>query len=314
MQDNEITDYSRLLDAEVMRFCAETSEVLPALSPDASVDEHRQAYLELCRHFAAPHPQGLTIQDRTLKHISYRTYRPEHAHPDKIMLYFHGGGFVLGNLESHDSICADISHLSGLTLIAVDYRLAPEFQHPVPLSDCLSVTEYIHTQYPDAQLYLAGDSAGAWLAAMVSDRLNTDSQTISGQVLIYPTLSGDLSWPSYNQHSNAPGLTTAEVRRYGQLLFGADTDPEDADGPLKRNDFAHLPPSCIFSAECDPLHDDGPEYARRLHNAGVDAMCVTQRGLIHGYLRGRYHAQRIAQAFDEIIDGIRQLTARPSQR
>lgn len=299
-------DYSLLFDDDVQRYIAKSEQALPALPENVSLTEWRDGYLALCQHFEAPIPAGLTIEDRQIEQISCRVYTPSNAHPKAVIVFFHGGGFVLGNLDSHHSICADISHQSNIELIAVNYRLAPEHRHPAQIEDCLAVTTHICANMADRNILLMGDSAGAWLAAMLSDRLRAK---ISGQILIYPTLSGDLSWPSYRNHAHAPGLTTADIKQYSALLFGEDANEQDMDGPLRKTDFSQLPETIIFSAMCDPLHDDGPAYAAKLNAAGSTAICYSQDGLIHGYLRGRYHADKIAQAFDDIICAVKQLAS-----
>ena len=299
-------DYSELLDDEVQRFISHSENCAGELPADAPISAWREHYLALCDHFAAPHPPKIQVENKYIDTVPCRFYHPETVGDNAVIIFFHGGGFVLGNLDSHDSICADISHHTQTDLVAVAYRLAPEFKHPAQLEDCLTATQHICKTFPDKKIILCGDSAGAWLAAMVSDKLKTQ---ISGQVLIYPTLSGDVSMSSYHRHANAPGLTTADIVRYGKLLFGEENAAQHPAGPLRKSDFANLPETIIFSAECDPLHDDGPAYAQALQAAGGKAICYSQKGLIHGYLRGRYHAQTISRAFEEIIQALIRLAA-----
>jgi len=303
-----MTDYDTLLDDEMKAFIEAVKSATPHLPENPDSNDHREAYLEMCRYFAAPVPEGMTIKDAEIAGRPTQHYHPASTANDCLIIYFHGGGFVLGDLESHWSICADLSHESQLELIAVDYRRAPEHRHPVQHHDCLDVTRALISRNPDRPVILAGDSAGAWLAAMVSHSLRAETHAIIGQLLIYPTFSGDTDTGSYITHAHAPMLSREDVIRYGHLLFGEDAKEEEIKGPLRETDFSSLPASVIFSAECDPLHDDGPAYCDRLVSAGNQAVCFSQKGMVHGYLRGRHQVASIASSFGDISSAARHLS------
>jgi len=303
-----MTDYDSLLDDEMREFIAAVKSATPHLPEDATPDDLRDAYLEMCRYFAADVPEGMAISDAEIAGRPVQRYLPAITDNDCLVIYFHGGGFVLGDLESHWSICADLSHTSQLELIAVDYRRAPEHRHPVQHDDCLGVTRALIKKNPDRPVILAGDSAGAWLAAMVSDSLRGETDAIIGQLLIYPTFSGNTDTGSYITHAHAPMLSRQDVIRYGHLLFGEDAKQDEVTGPLLKSDFSSLPASIIFSAECDPLHDDGPAYCDRLVSAGGRAVCISQKGMVHGYLRARHQVAGVASAFADICAAARQLS------
>lgn len=303
-----MTDYGRLLDDEMKAFIEAVASATPHLAEDATADDYRDAYLEMCRYFASDVPEGMVISDSEIAGRPVQHYQPASTATDCLMIYFHGGGFVLGNLESHWSICADLSHAGQLEVMAVDYRLAPEHRHPAQHEDCLGVTRALIDKYPGRQFILAGDSAGAWLAAMVSHSLRGETEAIIGQLLIYPTFSGNPDTGSYITHAHAPMLSREDVIRYGHLLFGEDADEDEITGPLYQTEFSSLPATIIFSAECDPLHDDGPAYCDRLLGAGNKAVCISQKGMVHGYLRGRHQVASIAGAFADICLAARQLS------
>jgi len=304
-------DYDRLLDEETKAFIARTHQYSPDRGHDPTIAEMRADYEAMCAGFAAPHPDKLQVHDTVIANgrhcLPVRWYRPDRtAETDPLLIYFHGGGFVVGGLDSHDSICADLADGAGLTILAVDYALAPEHPYPAALEDALSAVRYILKTQPDRQILLAGDSAGAWLAACVSHQLGTTEPRLAGQILIYPTLGGDVTSGSYVTHARAPLLTTEDILWYGRQFFGPD-QPYQKAGPLGQTDFGDLPPTVIFAAACDPLYDDGPAYAGKLAAAGTKAVCITEDGLVHGYLRGRYQVQKIAASFQRITSACRAL-------
>ena len=312
--DYDKTDYDQLLDDETKAFIARTKSYYPDRGQDPTVAEMRADYEAMCAGFAAPHPGGLVVQDSVIANgrqaLPVRWYRPEGStDTGPVMVYFHGGGFVVGGLDSHDSICADLAHGAGLAVMAVDYALAPEHPYPAALEDAVSALKHIVNTMPGRDILLAGDSAGAWLAASLAHQIRPADMRLTGQVLIYPTLGGDMTTGSYLAHAEAPLLTTKDILWYGQQFFGTD-QPYHRTGPLAQTDFAHLPPTVIFAAACDPLHDDGPAYAQAIRQAGGKAICFTEEGLVHGYVRGRYEVQKIADSFARIMAACRALGAR----
>ena len=297
------------LDAEMFSYIETCQKHYPNESGALSVADNRRLYLEMCERFRTPYPTGINSSDSTIigRHglVPIRTYNNVNANTDATVLYFHGGGFVVGNLDSHDAICADISYQSRCRLIAVDYRLAPEYVHPTSLEDCIDVFLSID----QGRTVVAGDSAGGTLAASLCiAQLGTPKQPI-GQVLIYPWLGGDLlELASYRENYDAPGLTTADILEYRKLRSaGTPAWHDPTYYPLALEDFSQLPPAIAFAAEHDPIRDDAPEFIKRLRQAGVDARCYHESGLIHGYLRARYCSEKVKQSFDRICQSIRQL-------
>jgi len=312
------TKYDQLLDAEVLAFIARTTSCYPKRSAPPDLQEMRSDYEQMCAAFAVPYPAGLTTKDDMIEPIAdssdtipVRWYYPADIKQGQpAILYFHGGGFVVGSLASHDSICADLAAGAEMDLMAVDYALAPEHRYPAALEDALAATRYFCDAFPGRAFLLAGDSAGAWLAASVAHRLAGKQPGLLGQLLIYPTLGGDVTRGSYIEHGNAPLLSRENILWYSQQFWGysqqfrdtdqqfRDTDqPDKQPGPLSETEFSCLPPTVIFSARCDPLCDDGPAYAKLIIQAGGKAHCSIEEGLVHGYLRGRYSSEKIANSF-----------------
>jgi len=307
-------DYPSVMPAGVLKFIQMTERFYAPGAATLALSETRQAYDQLCRAFEAPIPQNMAIKDKAVlgrdghHEIGIRCYSPEKSNADYILIYLHGGGFTLGGLDSHHSICADIAYRCGAELVAVDYRLAPEYRFPTLLEDAEDALRWVAAAYSDRRLVIIGDSAGAWLAAMVSRALASELP-ITGQVLIYPWLGGAATEASYIEHANAPLLSLNEAIACGKALYGDAYDHETVSPPLAYPNAADmggssLPPTRAFAAECDPLRDDAAAYCDRLSAAGGDASVIVEKGLPHGYLRGRHQSVEIAEAFEHIIDSV----------
>ncbi len=291
-------DYQTLIDAATWAFIRETDSHYPPDTASRTINDQRAIYDAMCRAFHRGYPVGVTATDQTLGGAPCRVY----AGAGATVMYFHGGGFVVGGLDSHDDVCAEICAATGFQVISVDYRLAPEHRHPAAFDDCLAATLY--TKGP---LILAGDSAGAALTASVAHALR-GKRAVLGQVLIYPGLGGDRNRGSYLTHANAPMLTRDDVEFYARMRHNG---PEPTDDPtaavLHDTSFARLPPTVIFSAECDPLADDGRNYRDALLAAGGQAEWHLEHGLVHGYLRARHTVPRAAESFARITQAIARL-------
>lgn len=294
------------LPADLRDFIARTQSFDPPEGVAADIAAQRAGYDRMCVAMDTPAPDGLERRDLTLGGVPCREYLPagqsRGAQPP--VLYFHGGGFVLGGLHSHDSICADLAQSVGAELIAVDYRLAPEHPHPAAFEDALAVLRAF-----GRPVVLVGDSAGATLAAAVAAQ--TDRPGVLGQVLIYPGLGGGDGMPAMRAHAEAPLLRAADILAYQAFRTAAGDGADDPTAqPLRGERFDHLPPCVAFAAECDPLASDAWAYVSRLVAAGVPARLVVEPFLVHGYLRaradtatGRAAFGRIAAAVAGFLDG-----------
>jgi acetyl esterase len=295
-------DYQSIIDAETWAFIRETDGWYPPETATFPIEKQREIYDAMCRAFHRGYPDGLHVEDRSMGGVPCRLYTPKT--PRGTVIYFHGGGFVVGGLHSHDDICAEIADGCGLRVVSVDYRLAPEHRHPAAFDDALAATRAVAAGFPGA-LVLAGDSAGGNLAAATAHALRGDIAPV-GMVLIYPGLGGDMTRGSYIAHAHAPMLTLADVQFYKDIRApqGIALAPDPTHAPLSDSDFTRLPPTAIFVAECDPLADDGPAYAARLAAAGVNATCTIEAGLVHGYLRARRTVPRAADSFARILRAV----------
>lgn len=297
-----IVDYDTYLDEEVQAFISQTNAHYPADAINLTVEDQRRVYDDLCRAFDRGYPDGVQSEDTQAQNIPVRIYTV--GNPTVTVVYFHGGGFVVGGLESHDSICAEICGGTGYRVAAVDYRLAPEHVHPASFEDSLSATNWVLNTF-EGLVVLVGDSAGGNLAAAVAHELRGQTDRISGQLLIYPALGAVQNTGSHQTHAHAPGLTAADIEYYHKIRSGdASTDGDATFLPLQDSDFSDLPHTIILTAECDPLADDGRLYRDALHAAGSKAHWINEAGLIHGYLRARGMSEKARNSFDTIIADI----------
>ncbi len=219
------------------------------------------------------------------------------------VVYYHGGGFVVGGLHSHDDVCAEICQRTGYRVISVDYRLCPEHIHPAAFDDALEAFRHIRDTY-DGAIVLAGDSAGGNLAAAVAHATRGE-KTAVGQVLVYPGLGGNRNAGSYVEHAEAPMLRSVDVDFYAHIRSGGkDCSKDPTYAPLCDTDFSSLPPTAIFSAQCDPISDDGRDYRDAILGAGGKAAWFNDEGLVHGHLRARHSVKRAKESFDRIVAAI----------
>ncbi|MGX5722876.1 alpha/beta hydrolase [Shinella zoogloeoides] len=300
-----MTDRPVPTEAGILAFHKRCEDFYPADAVDADIIQQRAWYDALCAAFDAPPPAGMVKQDGLVaERIPVRRYRPAQVASETRLLYIHGGGFVVGSLESHDAICAEISEAAGAELVSVDYRLSPEHVWPAAFDDCWAVlVELLLESHPVAVI---GDSAGGNLAAgLVLKARDEGLKGIAGQVLIYPGLGGDLASGSYVEMAEAPGLSTADVAYYREV-YAAPGDATHAF-PLRAENLAGLPPAFISGAFFDPLRDDARAYAARLILAGVPVEYREEKQMIHAWLRARFMSEGARVGFAALCDAVRRM-------
>jgi acetyl esterase len=299
-----MTDYRALLDKEVWAFLDETARHYPENAVDFTVAEQRVVYDKMCAAFDQGRPSDVSTTDAPLGGVPCRIYSPATA-PSGTIFFCHGGGFVVGGLDSHDSICAEFCSITGLRVVSADYRMSPENPHPDDFNDAWSAFEALCAAY-DGPVVLCGDSAGGNLVAAIAHyaRGRIDGR-ITGQLLIYPGLGGDQSKGSYVTHAEALGLSTRDLEFYSTIRAGGEDKTGDPTfGPLYDTDFSGLPLTVIITAQCDPLADDGGAYRDALIAAGGKAIWINEAGLVHAYLRARIMSAKAAASFDRMTQSL----------
>jgi acetyl esterase len=209
--------------------------------------------------------------------------------PLPVLVWFHGGGWTVGDLATSDSTAAEVANSAGCVVVNVDYRLAPEHAFPGPLRDCYAAVEWVvdhagELAVDQNRLAVGGDSAGGNLAASVCLLARDQGgPEIRFQLLVYPVTDGRMSYPSFRENGEGYFLT-ADVMRWFWANYIGDQDPEDPlASPLYAKDLADLPPALVITAEYDPLRDEGEAYGERLRQAGVLANTTRYDGQIHGF-------------------------------
>lgn len=225
--------------------------------------------------------------------LPLRVYRPPSASSSArpVVLNFHGGGWVSGDVKQSEWWCAGVAASAGVVVVSVDYRLAPEHPFPTPLEDCYAATAWVAEHGAElgvdgSRLAVMGDSAGGNLAAVVPilarDR---GGPAIALQVLIYPSVDLGADYPSKDENANAPVLGRKDVDTTWTLyLHGTGTDPKDPYASPLFADHRDLPPALIQTAQYDPLRDQGPAYAAALRDAGVSVRLTNYVDAVHGYI------------------------------
>jgi acetyl esterase len=277
-------------------------------STESSLAGLRQAYSDMCRAFTPSRPGGLYVVDFELAGVPVRSYQPPVSPPTSgcpCIVYLHGGGWVVGDLDSHDFICAELASTLGVLVIAVDYRLAPEHPFPAAFEDCLGVWRALRTgpfRLDPERTLVAGDSAGGNLAAALCLALRDAGEPLpAAQVLIYPGLGGDHRLPSRSECTDAPLLSSSDLDCYHALYLRGTGQPSAYAMPLLAEDFSGLPPALIAVAQFDPLRDDGMLYAERLNAAGVAATLCYGEGLVHGCLRARGQVAEVDALYETLL-------------
>ena len=259
-----------------------------------TADERRQAFRDEALAMQGEMAPMALLEDRELvlegRTLKARLYVPVDEEAQALVIYFHGGSFVIGDLMTHEWLCRRLAFDTRIRLLAIDYRLAPEHPFPAGLNDALDSIRYVaahRSEFGDerARLIVMGDSAGANLATVAATELKDENLGISAQVLIYPTLGPELLTDSAHRYGSGYLLDLDDLRYdYGLYLgkFGDHTDPRVT--PLLCTDLSRVAPALVVVAECDPLRDEGVAYAGLLGHFGVSVELLEAKGMVHGFL------------------------------
>lgn len=252
-----------------------------------------------------------SIEERTVStseaEIPVRIYTPEEKDSYPILMYFHGGAFFSGTLESTDEIARPIAMESGYKVISVDYRLAPEHPYPAALQDCYDVTKWAtenkdELKWDGVNLAVAGDSAGGNLAAAVSLMARDKKEfVITHQVLYYPSLDLDLSefrYLSLFENLKGYGVESDQLAEFCSFYLSGGADPNDPlVSPIKEENLKNLPSALVITAEFDPMRDEGEQYAANLEQYGINIELKRYEGAIHGFLGKFTHLEEYRDVY-----------------
>src|SRR2546428_1348707 len=258
-----------------------------------SVEEARQTMAMMAVMAGEPEPVG-KVEDRDIAGpegtIPVRIYTPEGKAPFPVLVFFHGGGWVIGNIESHDTVCRSLTNMANCITVSVDYRLAPEHKFPAAPEDCYAATQWVAANAAmfngdTSRIAVGGDSAGGNLAAVVAlmarDR---GGPSLVFQLLVYPVTHCNYTTSSYQSYADGYLLSRDSMQWYWDHYLHMPADASNPyAAPLVTQDLGGLPPALVVTAECDPLCDEGAAYARRLQAAGVLTTYSCYDGMIHGF-------------------------------
>ena len=313
-------------------FATLASEVPPFAGATPTVTERRTRMDWIAARYVTPVPSGVSVRELSIdlpgRSLPARLYRPQSSGDSEgktlpLLVYYHGGGWVVGNVDTHHALTATLAQEAGLAVLSVLYRKAPEHVFPAPCDDAYEALVWAHAHAealgadPD-KLAVGGDSAGAHLATGVALRARDDAApNLAFQLLLYPCIEPDFTTPSMAANANGPGLTANDMAWYWRALMGVENNdfPPLASPaltqrayPARAERLQGLPPAYIVTAEYDPLKDDGERYAALLKAAGVPVEAVLAEGLTHGFARqqgqvpaARAHVAWAAQALKRAL-------------
>ncbi len=267
-----------------------------------------------------PAPELGRVEDRRIEGpggpLRLRIYTPaDGAAPRPLLVYFHGSGFVLCSLDTHDGICRNLCAGSGFVVVSVDYRLAPDAKFPAGLDDCLCATRWAEGAAAElgtveGWLVIGGDSAGGNLAAAVALRCRDEGgPALAGQLLVYPVTDHDgAAYPSVAENAEGYGLTAAGMRWFWDHYLSVPADGTNPlASPMRAPDLSRLPPALVLTAQYDVLRDEGEAYAARLAAAGVPTRVTRFDGVNHGFFALTRWVARADLAMAEAVDWLRAL-------
>ena len=289
------------LDPGLAAYYARLNAELGPLPPNPSAVQRRARIEEVGRREARPYPPNLAVSDHYLaltgRELPVRLYRPASAAPPGLLVFFHGGGWVIGSIASHDRLAAELAHGSGVAVASVHYRRAPETPFPGPCDDAAAALAALAELAPslgcDAnRLGVGGDSSGGHLAiAAALAARDSDRTQLRFQLLIYPALDPACDSESYRRYGGTGPLSTGDMQWFWRQFIGGHEERDDPRIAPLRATAAGLPPAHIITAELDPLRDEGEAYGEHLRRAGVDARIVRVPGMVHGFARLTAHSE-----------------------
>jgi acetyl esterase len=265
----------------------ETKGLLPLVQEDAVASRAHYRRLALSRRGPqyVPEPVASVADGRSPGGVPVRVYEPLNPR-NRTLIYLHGGGWVLGDVDTHDPLSRRVANATGARVVSVDYRLAPEHPFPAALDDAQEVLHWLQATEPDRPLGVVGDSAGASLSAGLAIRARDKQIPLAAQLLLYPAIDPAMASPSIAENGEGYYLTGPDMAWFYRQYLPSDPASTSASAPeanLAHADVTGVAPAIVATAEFDPLRDEGRAYAEHLTSAGVPTTYVPGPGLIHGF-------------------------------
>jgi acetyl esterase len=252
------------------------------------------------------------VETKTLGAFRIRLYSPGGKGPFPALLFFHGGGWVLGDLESHDDVCRSLARRTPAVVVSVDYRRSPEVKFPGPLDDCEAALRWLHEHAAElgveaSRIAVGGDSAGGNMAAGLAIRIrDKGGPRIAFQLLIYPATDRSVGTESYREFASGFGLSRSNMQWFWESYLNETAERDNPEvSPLRAKSLAGLPPAFVLTAQADVLRDEGEAFAKRLHEAGVAVKAVRYRGMNHGFIRMGGVYPEADHALSDLADALR---------
>src|SRR5579872_5523524 len=307
------------LDPQIIEVLRKSEEAGTPAVETLTPEEARANYVKVAKEQFGEVEEMHSVEDRDADGVPIRIYRPvESTDPSMALVYFHGGGWVVGSIETHDGITRALAKRAGIVVISVDYRLAPEHPYPAALQDSWQAARWVLEHAgelgldPD-RIGVGGDSVGGCLATIVARKGRDAGTLFAAQLLIYPTTTSRIETQSYSLYSSGYGLTRDAMRWYWRQYIGEDLESAAAEpdiSPAALSDLRRLPRTIVVTAEADVLRDEAESYAQRLFLAGVETEGYRYDGMIHGFLRMAGVVERSNKALDELAESLTPFLAR----
>jgi acetyl esterase len=299
-----------VIDPEARAYLEQTASLgLPPLAEQGAVEARRLNRLRAAS-LAGDVEQVAHIEDGSLSgpggQIPFRLYSPAPDHTLPVLLYMHGGGWVVGDLDTHDSVCRALARRAECVVLALDYRLAPENPFPAAVEDAWTGLNWLRDHASDIgadadRIAVGGDSSGGNLSAVLAQRArDRGGPRLAAQVLIYPVTDCDFDTPSYRDAATGYGLTRDSMLWYWKQYLPDEAKRISPDAsPLRAPDLSGLPPALIITCKLDPLASEGAAYAEALGSAGVRVEHLHEPDMIHGYIRMNGVVSRARKSWDD---------------
>jgi acetyl esterase len=307
------------LDQDSAAYLERVASLGAPVPGEAPVDELRSSMDAAAPGLFGPLDEVGSVVEQTLPGpaggpLRVRVYEPAGARPYPVLVYLHGGGWVVGSLQTHDGVCRALASRTPCVVVAVDYRLAPEHRFPAAVEDAWAATAWVAEHAASIggdldRIAVGGDSAGGTLATACAIRARDHGLRLALQLLVYPVTDHRFDTASYEECAEGYGLTRDAMRWYWAQYLGPGEGSTPEASPLRAPDLGGLAPAHVVTAEYDPLRDEAEAYAARLEEAGVRVRLDRCEGLIHGFLRMPGTIRRADAVLDDAAAALREAFA-----